>query len=64
MGNVPDFAYRCLVCLEQLNQLWGYLPAPTLDAQQWWSNKTAPKDYEEYLAKGFKVVKSPLTQMR
>lgn len=44
----------------QLNQLWGDLPAPTLDAQQWWSNKPAPKDYDAYLAKSSMVVESPL----
>lgn len=44
----------------QLNQLWGDLPAPTLDAQQWWSNKPAPKDYQAYLAKSSKIVENPL----
>ncbi|EDW62145.1 juvenile hormone epoxide hydrolase 1 [Drosophila virilis] len=41
---------------KRLNQLWGDLPAPTLDPQQWWGDEEQPKDYDAYLANSSEVV--------
>lgn len=41
---------------KRLNQLWGDLPAPTLDPQQWWGDEEQPKDYAAYLANSSEVV--------
>lgn len=41
---------------KQFNQLWGDLPAPSLDAQQWWGDEASPKDYAAYLANSSEVV--------
>ncbi|XP_060659411.1 juvenile hormone epoxide hydrolase 2-like [Drosophila nasuta] len=44
----------------QLQQLWGDVPPPTLDAQQWWGKDASPKDYDVYLASTSKVLESRL----
>lgn len=41
---------------KRLNQLWGDLPPPTLDAQQWWGDEEQPKDYEAYLSNTSEVI--------
>lgn len=41
---------------KRLNQLWGDLPAPSLDDQQWWGDEASPKDYAAYLANTSEVV--------
>lgn len=45
---------------KELNKLWGDLPAPTLDSQQWWGDEASPKDYEAYLANTSEVVNNRL----
>ncbi|XP_060654451.1 juvenile hormone epoxide hydrolase 1-like [Drosophila nasuta] len=41
---------------KQLNQLWGDLPVPTLDEQQWWGDEASPSDYATYLANTSEVI--------
>ncbi|SPP73666.1 juvenile hormone epoxide hydrolase 2 [Drosophila guanche] len=44
-----------------VSQLWGDLPAPKLDTQQWWGDAAQPKDYAAYLANNSEVIGNRLS---
>ncbi|XP_022226072.2 juvenile hormone epoxide hydrolase 2 [Drosophila obscura] len=46
---------------KNVSQLWGDLPAPKLDAQQWWGDEAQPKDYAAYLANSSEVIGNRLS---
>ncbi|XP_068146113.1 juvenile hormone epoxide hydrolase 1 [Drosophila tropicalis] len=46
---------------KQINQLWGDLPAPKLDLEEWWGDEAEPKDYEAYVANTSEVINNRLS---